>query len=92
MLMRGIEWVSFITRVPSLVARGIGGLYFEEINKPIYILIFSILQRVEQELKENGSLSMVTLMTTPPPLSASSPGVLDSSTSSNGSIAGNYKF
>ncbi|XP_015377737.1 PREDICTED: ankyrin repeat domain-containing protein 17-like isoform X3 [Diuraphis noxia] len=43
------------------------------------------LKRVEQELKENGSLSMVTLMTTPPPLSASSPGVLDSSTSSNGS-------
>lgn len=30
---------------------------------------------------------MVTMMTTPPPLSASSPGVLDSSTSSNGSVS-----
>jgi len=53
------------------------------------IYIYILLQRVEQELKENGSLSMVTLMTTPPPLSASSPGVLDSSTSSNGSNSGN---
>jgi hypothetical protein len=32
---------------------------------------------------------MVTLMTTPPPLSALSAGVLDSSTSSNGSNSGN---
>lgn len=31
---------------------------------------------------------MVTLMATPPPLSASSPGVLDSSTSSTGSNSG----
>ncbi|XP_050430101.1 ankyrin repeat domain-containing protein 17 isoform X3 [Adelges cooleyi] len=46
------------------------------------------LKRVEQELKENGSLSMATLMTTPPPLPASSPGVLDSSTSSSGSNSG----
>jgi len=90
--MHGIERVSVGTWVPSLVARSIDGLYFKENNIPIYIIIIFILQRVEQELKENGSLSMVTLMTTPPPLSASSPGVLDSSTSSNGSIAGNYKF